>query len=182
MDKIKNENRLAEFNRQQKADYIRIIDNTKLGKNLTKRDLNSGDLLGIVIHELEEISEHIDELNRIDNSSLPSIFYSTCTTIDTLKDISKNIKEEFFKKLEVTDILKLFNIVGVACNGKIGEYPDPSVYIVKIIYPGCYISMANISTSEEFSKGNKHLEVPETKEEINNCIPIFQDQRIYKSL
>ena len=182
MDKIKNENRLAEFNSQQKADYLRSVDNTKLGKNLAKRALNSGDLLDIVIHELEEISEHINELNKIDNSSLPSSFYSTCTTIDSLKDISKNIKEEFFKELEVTDILKLFNIVGVACNGKIGEYPDPSVYIVKNIYPGCYISMADIATSEEFSKGDKHLEVPGTKEEINNCIPIFQDEKIYNVL
>ena len=42
--------------------------------------------------------------------------------------------------------------------------------------------MPDIATSEEFSKGNKHLEVPGTKEEINNCIPIFQDERIYNVL
>ena len=182
MDKIKNESRLAEFNSQQKADYLRSVDNTKLGKNLAKRAVNSGDLLDIVIHEIEEISEHIDELNKINNSSLPTSFYSTFTTIDTLKELSKNVKEPFFKELEVTDILKLFNIVGVACNGNIGEYPDPSVYIVKNIYPGCYISMADIATSEEFSKGKQHLVVPGTKEEINNCIPIFQDEKIYNCL
>ena len=182
MDKIKNESRLAEFNSQQKADYLRSVDNTKLGKNLAKRAVNSGDLLDIVIHEIEEISEHIDELDKINNSTLPTSFYSTFTTIDTLKELSKNVKEPFFKELEVTDILKLFNIVGVACNGNIGEYPDPSVYIVKNIYPGCYISMADIATSEEFSKGKEHLLVPGTKQEINNCIPIFQDEKIYNCL
>ena len=182
MDKIKNENRLAEFNSQQKADYLRSVDCTKLGKNLAKRALNSGDLFDVAINEIEEISNHIDELNDIDNSSLPQSFYSTSTTIDSLRQISQKVKEPFFKELELTDILKLFNVVGIACNGKIGEYPDPSVYIVKNIYPGCYISMADIATVEEFTKGDKHLEVPGTKEEINNCIPIFQDEKIYEVL
>ena len=128
------------------------------------------------------MSKNIGELNNIDNSSLPSSFYSTSTTIESLKEISKVVKEPFFQELEVTDILKLFNIVGIACNGKIGEYPDPTVYIVKNIFPGCYISMADIATAEEYSKGDKHLEVPGTKEEINNCIPIITDERIYKFL
>ena len=144
--------------------------------------MNSGDLYDIVINEIEEISNHIDELNDIDNSTLPQSFYSTSTTVDSLKQLSQNVKEPFFKELEVADILKLFNVVGIACNGKIGEYPDPSVYIVKNIYPGCYISMADIATAEEFTKGEKHLEVPGTKEEINNCIPIFQDEKIYEVL
>ena len=182
MDKIKNENRLAEFNSQQKADYLRSVDTTKLGKNLAKRALNSGDLYDIVTNEIEEISNHIDELNDVDNSSLPQSFYSTSTTVDSLKQLSQNVKEPFFKELEVTDILKLFNVVGIACNGNIGEYPDPSVYIVKNIYPGCYISMADIATAEEFTKGEKRLEVPGTKEVINNCIPIFQDEKIYEVL
>lgn len=32
MDKIKNESRLSEFNSQQQADYLRSVDDTKLGK------------------------------------------------------------------------------------------------------------------------------------------------------
>lgn len=91
-------------------------------------------------------------------------------------------KESFFQELQLPEILKLFNIVGIACNGKVGEYPDPSVYIVKNIYPGCYISMADIATAEEYSKGKEHLQVPGTKEEINNCIPIFSDEKVYNLL
>ena len=183
MDKIKNDNRLSEFNSQQKADYLRSVDDTKLGKNLAKRALTTGeDLNDAVFGEIEEISKNIDELNNIDDSNFPSSFYSTSTTVESLKEISTIVKEPFYKELEVTDVLKLINIVGIACNGKIGEYPDPSVYIVKNIFPGCYISMADIATAEEYSKGNKHLEVPGTKEEINNCIPIIQNEKIAKFL
>ena len=182
MDKIKNDNRLSQFNSQQKADYLRSIDDTKLGKNLAKRALNSGDMNDITFKEIEDISKNIDELKDIDCSLHPSSFYSTCTTIESLKEIKKLVDDPLYKELQVADVLKLFNIVGIACNGKIGEYPDPTLYLVKNIFPGCYISIADISTAEEYSKGQKHLEVPGTKEEINNCIPVFPDEKIYNFL
>ena len=182
MDKIKNENKVAQFNSQQKADYLRSVDNTKLGKSLAKRALNTGDLDTLIFKEIDEISKCINELNDIDYSTHPSSFYSTCTTVESLKDIRNLVNEPIYNELEISEVLKLINIVGIACNGKVGEYPDPSVYLVKNIYPGCYISMADIATAEEYSKGNEHLEVPGTKEEINNCIPIFPNEKVYNFL
>ena len=182
MDQIKNEQILDQLNNQQKADYLRSVDNTKLGKSLAKRALNSGELNGIIFKEIKQISDNINELQDIDYSSHPSSFYSTCTTVESLQEINKLSNEPFFSELEITEILKLINIVGIACNGKIGEYPDPSVYLVKNIFPGCYISLADIVTAEEYSKGKEHLAVPATKEEINNCIPIFQDKKVYEFL
>ena len=182
MDTIKNEQKLNELNNQQKADYLRNVDNTKLGKSLAKRALNSGDLHNIVFKEIEQMSDNINELNDIDYSSHPSSFYSTCTTVESIQEVVKLSKEPFFNELEITEILKLINIVGIACYGKIGEYPEPSKYLVKTIYPGCYISMADIATAEEYSKGKEHLAVPGTKEEINNCIPIFPDKKVYEFL
>jgi len=182
MDQIKNEQLLNQLNNQQKADYLRNVDNTKLGKSLAKRAMNSGELNNIIFKEINQISDNINELQDIDFSSHPSSFYSTCTTVESLQEISKLSKEPFFNELEITEVLKLINIVGIACNGKIGEYPDPSVYLVKSIYPGCYISMADIATAEEYSKGKEHLSVPATKEEINNCIPIFPDKKVYEFL
>ena len=181
MDVIKNEERLAQFNSQQKADYLRCVDNTKLGKSLAKRALNTEDLYGIVFKEIDELSNCID-IDEIDYSSHPSSFYSTCTTVESLNDIKNLVKEPIYRELQVAEVLKLINIVGIACNGKVGEYPDPSVYLVKNIYPGCYISMADIVTAEEYSKGKEHLAVPGTKEEINNCIPIFSDEKVYEVL
>ena len=147
---------------------------------MEKKALNFRELNIIIDKEIKQISDNIDELKNIEYSSHPTSFYSTCTTIESLKDISKLSKDPFFNELELTDVLKLIKIVGVACNGKIGEYHDPSSYIVKNIYPGCYISLADIVTVEEYSKGKEHLSVPGTKEEINNCIPIFQDKKIYE--
>jgi len=143
MDQIKNENILSEFNSQQKADYLRSIDSTKLGKTLAKRALNTNkeDLQNVILKELEEISKHSDELNNIDTSSYPISFYSTCNTVESIKEIIELMKDPTFKEIELPDILKLFNVVGIACAGKIGEYPDPSVYIMKNIYPGCYIKV-----------------------------------------
>ena len=42
MEAIKNEQKLNELNSQQKADYLRNVDNTKLGKNLAKRAVEGG--------------------------------------------------------------------------------------------------------------------------------------------
>ena len=182
MDAIKNEQMLSQLNNQQKADYLRNVDSTKLGKSLAKRAINSGDLHNIVFKEIQQMSDNIKELEDIDYSSHPSSFYSTCSTVESLLEITKLSKEPFFNELDITEVLKLINIVGIACNGKIGEYPDPSVYLVKNIYPGCYISMADIAAAEEYSKGKEHLSVPGTKEEINNCIPIFPDKKVCEFL
>ena len=182
MDAIKNNKLLDQLNSQQKADYLRSVENTKLGKNLAKRAINSGELDTIVFKEIKQISDNINELNDIDDSSNPSSFYSTSTTIESLKELSQVSKESFFNELDITEVLKLINIVGIACSGNVGEYPDPSVYLIKNVYPGCYISLADIATAEEYSKGNEHLLDPGTKEEINNCIPVFPNKKVYDFL
>jgi len=112
----------------------------------------------------------------------PSSFYSISTTVESLKDLSNLFKNPIFKELEIKDILKFFNIVGIACHGNIGDYPDPSIYLINKIYPGCYISIGDIATAEEYSMGNEHLKDPGTKETINNCIPIFNDEKVYNFL
>ena len=183
MDIIKNENKLSQLNSQQKADFLRSVDNTKLGKSLAKRALKDGeDLNETIFKEIEEISKHIDELKDIDYSKHPSSFYSTSTTIESLRDLSNLFANPIIEELEIADILKFFNIVGIACNGNIGDYPDPSIYLINKIYPGCYISIADIATAEEYSKGNEHLKDPGSKEIINNCIPIFNDEKLFRFL
>jgi hypothetical protein len=93
MDQIKNEQLLNQLNNQQKADYLRNVDNTKLGKSLAKRAMNSGELNSIIFKEINQISDNINELQDIDFSSHPSSFYSTCTTVESLQEISKLSKE-----------------------------------------------------------------------------------------
>ena len=65
---------------------------------------------------------------------------------------------------------------------KSSEYPEPWVYLIKKSFPECCISLADITTNEEFSKGNKHLVIPGTKEEINNFIHFFQIKKFKNKL
>ena len=56
MEAIKNQEKLNELNSQQKADYLRNVDNTKLGKNLAKRAVDSGlDFTGKIKEEILEM-------------------------------------------------------------------------------------------------------------------------------
>ena len=152
-------------------------------KVLAKRALKDDeDLDEVISKEIGNISNHIEELNSIDYTTHPSSFYSTSTTVESLKELGQLYKEPIFKELQFSNILKLFNIVGIACNGKVGDYPDPSIYLLNKIFPGCYISIADIATAEEYSKGSEHLKDPGTKEVINNCIPIFNDKTLFTFL
>jgi hypothetical protein len=40
MEAIQNEQKLSELNNQQKADYLRSVDSTKVGKSLAKKSCN----------------------------------------------------------------------------------------------------------------------------------------------
>ena len=97
----------------------------------------------VIFKEIEQISKHKEELNDIDYSKHHTSFYSTSKTAESIKNLSDLFKNPVFEELE--------NIVGIACNGNVGDYPDPSIYLLNKIYPGCYVSMADIATAEEYS-------------------------------
>ena len=88
MEAIKNEEKLSQLNSQQKADYLRNVENTKLGKSLEKRAVNSGtDFTEIIKEEIKPMNQHLSELNEIDYSNVPKSFYSTSSTLESLKEL-----------------------------------------------------------------------------------------------
>ena len=183
MEAIKNEQKLSELNSQQKADYLRNVDNTKLGKSLAKRAANSGlDFTEQIKEEIKNMKENISELNEIDYSNDPISFYSTSPTVESIKELCGLVEDPVFGEMSATEFLEVINIVGIAAFGTVADYPDPLLYLAKSIYPGCYISVSDIITAESISKGQKKLTVPGVNEEINNCIPIFSDKRVYEFL
>ena len=183
MEAIKNEQKLSELNSQQKADYLRNVDNTKLGKSLAKRAANSGlDFTEQIKEEIKNMKENISELNEIDYSNDPISFYSTSPTVESIKELCGLVEDPVFGEMSATEFLEVINIVGIAAFGTVADYPDPLLYLAKSIYPGCYISVSDIITAESISKGQKKLTVPGINEEINNCIPIFSDKRVYEFL
>ena len=183
MEAIKNEQKLNELNSQQKADYLRNVDNTKLGKNLAKRAVEGGlDFTEQIKEEILDMKNHLKEIGDIDYSNDPTSFYSTSSTLEGIKALCDLDQDPVFGELSATDFLELINIVGIASFGTIGDYVDPLLYLVKGVYPGCYISVSDIITAESFSKGQQKLMAPGLNQEINNCIPIFTNQKVYDFL
>ena len=178
---ILNDDKINQLNSQQKADYLRNIDNSKSGKGLAKRAFEEGiDFDSIAREEVKNMAKHINELNDIDDSNHLQSFYSISTTLEGIKTVCELSKESEFDEIEINDIVKLLNIVGIGVFGIIGNYPDPFQYKIKKVYSGCYISLSDILTVEEIN--NQKIEAPGIKEEINNVIPIFNDERIHKFL
>ena len=182
LNSIKNDENINNLNSKQQAEYLRSLEiKDKTGKSLARRAKKEGiDFDEIAKEEVIQISKHIDELKDIDDSSHTISFYSTCTTLDGLRTLAQMPNEpELFDSLTVNDILKLINIVGIAANGKIANYPDPMVYRLNKIYVGTFVSMSDIITSLEVGNGKTLTEIGNTNNEINTCIPYFDDERIH---
>ena len=183
MEAIKNEQKLSQLNSQQKADYLRNVENTKLGKSLAKRAINSGtDFTETIKEEIKSMNQHLSELNEVDYSKDPTSFYSTSSTVESLKELCELVQDPVFEEMSDTEFLEITNIVGIAALGTIADYPDPLLYLAQSLYPGCYISVSDIITAEGITKSQQKLMVPGLNKEINNCVPIFTDKRVYDFL
>jgi hypothetical protein len=183
MEAIKNEQKLSELNSQQKADYLRNVDNTKLGKSLAKRAVSSGlDFTEVIKNEIIEMKNHLAEINDIDYSNDPISFYSTSSTLESIITLCALVEDPVFNEMDVTQFLEITNIVGIASLGTIADYPDPLLYLAQSIYPGCYISVSDIITAESVSKNQSKLKAPGLNQEINNCIPVFSEKKVYDFL
>ena len=185
MAQIRNDEKVAQLNSQQQADYLRKIDvNDKNAKALAKRALISGlDFDEIAKKEVLEISKHISELDGIDESKLNVSFYSTCNTLDGIKTLSHlPEKKEIFDDLTANDIIKLLNIVGIAAYSTAGNYPDPMTYRLEKIYPSTFISISDILTAYEVSNGSNLTEISNKENIISTCIPYYEDEKIHKFL
>ena len=85
----------------------------------------------------------------------------------------------FFSHLE---ILKLINIVGIAVESPIGNYPDLMTWRVTNFYPGSFTSISDILTVSEITYGKMKIKDISTKKDIDSVIPIFDDDRIHTFL
>ena len=187
MREIRNDDKINQLNSKQQAEYLREINiNDKTGKSLAKRAVGEGlDFDEVIRKEVVEIVNHIKELDTVDESKLTPSFYSTCNTLEGIKSVcdfyKDAVKDNIFDEVTANDILKLINIVGVAGNSQIGNYPDPMTYRVKAIYPGTFISLSDILTTYELTGGQNLKEIG-TQNEINISIPYFEDENIQKFL
>jgi len=183
LSQIANDDKVNILNSAQQAEYLRNLQVDKNSKGLAKRAINSGlDFDGITRAEVINMHKNLKEISDIDDTDHTISFYSNCTTLEGIKMCCKLVEDGYIDQINCMDILKLINIVGVACDSPIGNYPDPMIWRVNKIFAGCYTSMSDILTVSEISSAKKNLKDISTKEDIHNVIPFFEDERILKFL
>ena len=182
LSEIANDDRVKALNSAQRAEYLRSTDITKLSKGLARRAVASGlDFDTTVRQESRAMHAHLHELKDVDDSKLVESFYSQDTTLGGIKAVCELVDMNLINDLDATEILQTINIVGIACDANIGDYPDPMTWRVDGIYPGCFVSLSDVLVAFIQSKGSD-LSTPGTGHKIKNVIPYFDDVRILKFL
>lgn len=177
---LANDDKVNKLNSAQQADYLRNTDLNKNSKALARRAVAEGiDFDNAAREEVKNMRKHLHELSEVDDSNHLISFYSTCTTLDGIKAVCELVDDNLIEDADVNDIIKLLNIVGLGCDSRIGDFPDPMTWRVNKLYSGCYISISDILVGFESSKGQALVDVG-TKQPIANVIPIFEDERIDK--
>jgi hypothetical protein len=186
MAQIANDDTIDALNSAQKADYLRATVHSKTSRGLAKRATahTAGGLNfdSIAREEVRQIAKNITKLQDIDEDkdSHQCSFYSMETTVGALRALAQLPDMDGFDQITATDILLLFNIVGIACEGPIGDFPDPMTWRATAIYPGTFVSIADILTAQVQCPGKNHLLVPGGQKDsvITSVIPLFEDKRI----
>lgn len=136
---LANDDMVESLNSVQKVDYLRSTTSSKNSRNLAKRSAKAiGDenFDEITRKEVLQIVEHFNEIKDINYRNHAVSFYSQATTMEGLETLVEFSQDVYFNTMDVFEILKLMNIVGVACNGPIGDYPDASTWKINKIFPG----------------------------------------------
>ena len=180
LQNIKNNDKINELNSRQQAEYLKKLNlDDKSSKQLAKRAINKGiNYDEELIKEVKLMKEHLNEINDIDDTTHTISFYSTCTTLDGIKEVC-NIKEDLLEKLTSMDILKLINIVGIAIYQKYDNYIDPMLYRIEKLYQGTFVSISDIIMAMEVSGGKNLSQIGNPDNIITNVIPIYDDERIH---
>lgn len=126
------------------------------------------------------MAAHFDEISDIDDKQHTVSFYSQATTLEGIRTLVDFTKDKSFSNFDANEILQIINIVGVACIGPIGDFPDASTWPITEIHAGCFVSVADIITAyiQAGNDGDKSLMAPGIDKKITNVIPVFDDPRI----
>lgn len=181
LKQLANDDIVSQLNSAQQAEYLRGVDLSKNSKGLAKRAMKTGfDLTDVVQKEIKEIHKHIKELEDIDDSEHLKSFYSMETTLEGLKTLAELVDDDLLSETTVADIIQLTNVVGIACNHPIGDYPDAMAFRIHDVFPGVYISVSDITVCQTMSSDGKLKPPGFPDKEIANTIPVFDDVRIHQ--
>lgn len=128
MAQIANDERISQLNSAQAAEYLRSADASSNSKGLARRALGNGLDFDVVARaEVRAMAAHLDELKDIDDGDHTVSFYSQETTLGGIRATVSLIQDELVQEMSCNDIMRMLNIVGVAANAPVGDFPDPMV-------------------------------------------------------
>jgi hypothetical protein len=190
MREIANDDKVSRLSAQQTADYLRKdLGNDRCTKGLAGRIGDDLDFTGVARQEVRAMYEHLKELEDVDDSTHATSFLDLETTLAgirttcSLLDLQTPSGETLLDSVDVGDILRLFNIVGLACDAPIGTYPDAMTWRVHKVFLGTFCSVSDVLMQSHVEGG---LLVPRGYEsedcKISNVIPFIEDLRIVKFL
>lgn len=175
---IANDDNISKLNSAQKADYLRQVDMSQNSRGLARRAAKESlDFDNIARAEVLAMAKNFDKIADIDDTNHEVSFYSQDTTLGGIRTLVELSYDDNFPSFSVNEIIEILNLVGVACNGPIGDYPDASTWKVKEIFLGCNVSLSDILVAYNQSNG-EGLRAPAINKEITNVIPVFDDARI----
>lgn len=187
MAQIANDNTINALNSAQKAEYLRATTHSMTSRGLAKRAAISGfNFDSIAQREAHQIANNLDDLlaEVKDDSAHQCSFYSMETTLGGIRAVADFTRDPNFDDCTANDILLLLNIVGIACEGPVGDFPDPMTWRVNRIYPGVFVSVSDLMVAKIQSRDpESNLTVPGNEDAIiTNVIPVFEDRSIAKFL
>jgi hypothetical protein len=182
MSQIANDDKVGKLNSAQQAEYLRTVDLSKNAKGLARRALTHDiDFNAVIRTEVKNMHANLHELKDVDDSEHTVSFYSQETTLGGIRAVCQLVTSGLIDDLDVNDILKMINIVGIACSGQIGDYPDAMTWRVDNMFIGSCTSMSDILMAYCTSNGKALQSIAEHKD-ITNVIPFYDDERIHKFL
>ena len=188
MREIANDDKVSRLSAQQTADYLR--KDLKIDKNMKGLASRIGDDLDFdsaARSEVRAMHAHLHELEDIDDSNHVTSFLDLETTLSGIRTTCELVNrqlpsgESLIDSADCSDVLRLLNIVGLACDAPVGTYPDAMTWRVNKLYLGTFCSVSDILT-----QGEADLVVPRGHQnehsKIVNVIPFFEDVRIHRFL
>ena len=189
MREVANDDRVAQLNSAQQADYLRDVTVGRNTRALARRALTSDSTLdfdSVARSEVRAMREHLSELQDLDDSDHQVSFYSLETTLAGVKAVCGLADEGILDEVSVHDIMRLLNIVGVPVDALIGDYPDPMTYRTNAVFHGAYVSLADVLTAyltsangEDGVGGSLYAPGWGQDRPIINVIPVYDDERIH---
>lgn len=182
MSEIANDDKVSLLNSAQQAAYLRSASDSSNAKSLAKRAIKSGlDFDDIARNEVRQMKQHLSQLNGIDDSDHYVSFYSQETTLGGIKAVCALVDDEgTLDSMSALDILNLINIVGIPTKAPVGDFPDPMTYRCNKLLLGTFVSISDVMMVRD---GGNVLKNPYgDNEEINNVVPVYDDDRIHHFL